>query len=80
MFWIGKKKYCKARTACGKSLNWDSSNFTLLEITFHFNLSTILQINYGNALLKIDNTIGAWKKSCLTPLGKITLIKSLILS
>ena len=60
MLWIGKKKYCKERIACGGSLNWDSSNFTLLGITFDLNLSNIPQINYDYALLKIDNTIGAW--------------------
>ena len=62
MLWIGKKKYCKERIACGRSLNCDSSNFILLGITFDLNLSTIPQIIYGNAILKIDNAIGAWKK------------------
>ena len=31
-------------------------------------------------MLRIDETISVWKKRCLTPIGKITVIKSLILS
>ena len=49
-------------------------------ITFDLNLSNIPLINYENAIVKIENTIASWKKRCLTPLGKITVIKSLILS
>ena len=80
MLWIGKKKFCKEKLDCGKSLNWDNSNFSLIGITFDLYLSNIPQINFGNAILKIKKTIGSWKKRCLTTLGKITVIKSLILS
>ena len=54
VIWIGKKKFCKEKLDCGKSLNWDSSNFSLLGITFDLNLSNIPQISYGNAILKIE--------------------------
>ena len=80
MLWIGKKKGCKEKINCGRLLNWDSNNFSLLGITFDLNLSNIPLINYNNAIIKIENTIGSWKKRSLTPLGKITVIKSLILS
>ena len=53
VIWIGKKKFCKEKLDYGKSLNWDSSNFSLLGIIFDLNLSNIPQINYGNAILKI---------------------------
>ena len=77
---IGKKMFCKEKLDCGKSLNWDSSNFSLLGITFDLNLSNISQINYGNTILKIEKTIGTLKKRYLTALGKITVIESLLLS
>ena len=80
MLWIGKKKGCKEKINCGRLLNWDSNNFSLLGITFDPNLSNIPLINYNNAIIKIENTIASWKKRSLTPLGKITVIKSLILS
>ena len=80
MLWIGKKKGCKEKINCGRLLNWDSNNFSLLGITFDLNLSNIPLINYNNAIIKIENTIASWKKRSLTPLGKITVIKSLILS
>ena len=80
MLWIGKKKGCKEKINCGRLLNWDSNNFSLLGITFDLNLSNIPLINYNNAIIKIENTIVSWKKRSLTPLGKITVIKSLKLS
>ena len=80
VIWIGKKKFCKEKLDYGKSLNWDSSNFSLFGIIFDLNLSNIPQINYGNAILKIEKSIGTWKKRYFTPLGKITVIKSLLLS
>ena len=80
MLWIGKKKCFKEKINCGKFLNWDSNNFSLLGISFDLNLTNILLINYENAIVKIENTIASWKNKCLTPLRKITVIKSLILS
>ena len=38
------------------------------------------EINYNLALIKVKKTIAFWKKRSLTPLGKITVIKTLILS
>ena len=53
VIWIGKTNFCKEKLDCGKSLNWDSRNFSLLGITFDLNLSNIQHINHGNVILKI---------------------------
>ena len=38
------------------------------------------KLNYDKALLKAEKTILLWKKRFLTPLGKVTIIKTFILS
>ena len=79
MVWIGKKKYSMEKLRCANSLNWGTNLFTLLGIDFDVNLQNIPALNYSKALIKVDEVISAWKKRTLTPLGKITVIKSLIL-
>ena len=78
--WIGKKKMSKEKLVCGRNLNWDSKQFELLGITFDVDLHNIPKINYKIALLKVDKMISLWQKRKLTPMGKITVIKSLLLS
>ena len=80
MVWIGKKKYSMEKLRCASSLNWGTNLFTLLGIDFDVNLQNIPAHNYSKALIRVDEIISAWKKRTLTPLGKITVIKSLILS
>ena len=39
----------------------------------------MIAINYSKQLKKIEASIHQWKRRALTPIGKITLIKSLLL-
>lgn len=55
-------------------MKWGSSTFKLLGITFD------LVLNYKPRLKEIENTINRWSKQTLTPFGKITIIKTLIIS
>lgn len=78
--WIGKKRF-SADTMCVKhSLEWGSSRFTLLGIKFSVDLSEIERLNYEQKLKDIDNTLKRWSKQVLSPIGKITVIKSLLIS
>ena len=80
MVWIGQRKYSKEKLCCASALNWGTNLFTLLGIDFDVNLQNIPAHNYSKALTRVEEIISAWKKIALTPLGKITVIKSLILS
>ena len=80
MVWIGQRKYSKEKLCCASALNWGTNFFTLLGIDFDVNLQNIPAHNYSKALTRVEEIISAWKKRALTPLGKITVIKSLILS
>ena len=55
------------------------TDFKLLGIIFHVDLDRIQRINYTGKIHKIKNLIILWKRRNLTPLGKIAVIKTLLL-
>ena len=42
-------------------------------------LTKIIGINYSNKIQTLKNSIELWQRRALSPLGKITVIKSLLL-
>ena len=80
MVWIGNKIY-SSDTMCVKwGLEWGSTTFTLLGLHFSVNIDEIEKLNYTPKLKEIENTLQIWSKQILAPIGKITIIKSLIIS
>ena len=75
LIWIEHEKLFK-----GTPLSWVSTDFKLLRITFSSNIESIPQKNYGPLLQNVEQTINAWNKQKLSPLGKIVVIKTLIVS
>ena len=80
VIWIGWKKIFKDKLNITTDLEWGCTNFTLLGIEFSTNLSTITERNYAKALEKIKKLVKTWNNRYLTPLGKITVIKSNLIS
>ena len=77
--WIGLNKYSTATIKTRWKLSWGKTEFKLLGITFHIDLDKIQRINYTEKIHKIKSIITLWKRRNLTPLGKVTVIKSLLL-
>ena len=77
--WIGRKKYSSDTIKTKWKLNLGKSEFKLLGITFNVDLNEIIKINYEEKIVKIKKLIKLWKCRYITPLGKITVIKSLLL-
>ena len=57
-----------------------STEFTLLGLDFSTDLIKMEEINYTKIYEKMNGEINKWKNRKLTPFGKISIIKSNILS
>ena len=80
VIWIGSKKY-STDTLCHKyKLKWGATKFDLLGIEFDVNLHNIPKLNFDKKLVKLKKIITQWQKRNLTPIGRITIIKTLIIS
>ena len=61
-------------------LIWDPGSFKVLGIHFSVNTNEITNINFEGKLEEVKREISRWNKRNMTPLGKITIIKTLIIS
>ena len=61
------------------NLKWTSESFTFLGITFTPNLENMLNLNFDKKLFEIKKDISSWKRRIISPLGKITVVKSILL-
>ena len=78
--WIGRKKHSKWKLNINSNFKWGVSEFKLLGIWFSVDLMKIPSINYSLTLDDAKKLILNWKKRNLTPFGKITILKTFILS
>ena len=62
------------------NLCWDNSELTVLGVKFTNKLREITEMNYLPKIEEMKKLCLNWSKRILTPIGKITVIKSLALS
>jgi hypothetical protein len=80
VIWIGKKKFSKDVYHHTRwKLEWGATTFTLLGINFSVNLEQIIELNYDSKIIEIQKLMKVWSIRILTVLGRITVLKSLIL-
>ena len=79
VIWVGRKKFCKDKLNIGINLDWTKSTFSLLGLEFSVNLNDMVEINYNKTIAQCSNILNNWKKRLLTPIGKITVIKTFII-
>ena len=80
LIWIGRKKFSKEKIKTNCTLEWGATDFSFLGIEFSVKLNKIPETNFPHVLRKIDILLGGWNKRRLTPIGKITVIKTLAVS
>ena len=79
VIWIGKRKNSKEKLKVSEKLNWGETHFRLLGLQFSVNLETMPDLNYKIAIEKVNSIVSHWKRRSITPIGKVTVIKTLLL-
>ena len=78
--WIGSKKFSDQVFHHTRwKRDWGSTTFNLLGINFSVDLEEIENINFGLQIPKIVALIEQWKRRILTPIGRVTVIKTLLI-
>ena len=80
VIWIGSKKHCKDKIDNFPKLDWEGTEFKLLGILFSVNLNDMVNLNYVHALETVNKISNNWKKRNLTPLGRVTVIKTFLVT
>ena len=78
--WIGQLCKSERKLCKGYNLDWEQKPLKILGVTFTAEVFDIWDHNLEDTLHKVNSLINVWSKRRLTLPGKITVIKSLILS
>ena len=78
--WIGAYKDRGDKLCPGKNLKWIKHKGKALGVWFSTNPEEALEANYADKFAKVSNSLGCWELRRLSLLGKITVLKSLIVS
>ena len=78
VIWLGCLKNSNRKLCLDLNLQW-STSFTLLGIQFFVEMHKIISVNYTNKLTKIMKILDFYNKLNLSLVGKITVIKTLII-
>ena len=77
--WIGSKKNSKVRFLRDKNFCWDPGIFQVLGIKFSTDTTQISAINFEGKVSEVRKILNNWSRRQITPLGKITVVKTLVL-
>ena len=78
LVWIGSEKYSTNSIKTKWKLSWGKSSFKVLGIIFNIDLEKMIKVNYASKIQQVEKRIKQWERS-LSPIGKITVIKTLLL-
>ena len=78
--WVGSKKFSKEVFHHTRwRLEWGVTRFMMLGINFNVNLREMIVENFDSKIDNIKASLNKWAKRKLTPLGRITVLKTIIL-
>ena len=72
------KKHSRDMYETPQKLDWGTTEFNLLGLQFSVDLNKIPAMNYSLILNKIEKILIRWRRRNLTPLGKITVLKTFV--
>ena len=80
VIWLGSRKNSPVQYMQHLKMEWNPPKFKVLGMWFTNDLTDCEKINYNDKFTEIKNLFRMWMKRCITPLGRIAILKSLILS
>ena len=80
LVWIGSEKYSTSSIKTKWKLSWGIKQFKALGINFNVDLDKMIKENYTAKIKQLENMVKQWGRRSLTPLGKITVIKTFMIS
>lgn len=78
--WLGAKKNSNERYLSHKEMKWNPYRYKILGIWFTNELKKLTEINTQDKYAEVKRLFKIWSKRLCTPLGRIAILKSLILS
>ena len=78
--WLGSMQNSEVRFMPHLHMEWNPERFKILGIWFTLDLKKCVEINFRERFLEIKNMFKIWSKRQITPLGRVAVLKSLILS
>ena len=80
VIWLGSRKNSKIKFLKHLGMEWNPKKFKILGVWFTNDLVDMESINFSEKFEEIKKLIDLWTKRTLTPLGRIAILKSLVLS
>ena len=79
LVWIGSEKFSTRSIKTKWKLLWGNNKFKLLGIHFNTDLGKMMKENYIPKITQMEKVLKQWNRRSLSPIGKITVIKTLII-
>ena len=80
LVWIGSKKHSQDSIKTKWKLLWGEYKFRIVGINFNVDLEEMVAENYEVKLQELEKVAKQWEKRSLSPLGKVTIIKTFMIS
>ena len=80
VIWFGAPRPPEVKYLKNRNFEWNPEYFTFLGVRFSIHIDNITDDNIQLHMDAMRYEIGQWLKRDLTPFGKITVLKSLVLS
>lgn len=80
ILWIGSQKRCGSKYMRDRNFVWDPGTVKILGVIFSVDMEHMVRLNYNGKLEEIRRTLARWRRRKLTPYGKVTVIKTLVIS